>query len=153
GVPAALAASDLKDARKSPMPAKLKPQLAIPTDRPPEGDQWLHEVKFDGYRLLIFRKDDSVRILSRSGLDWTSKLPDLAAAVAERLRVDAVLDGEAIILDSQGISDFQALQNAIHSRRSKSIVLLAFDIPWCNGFDLTKSPLEQRRRLLRELIG
>jgi bifunctional non-homologous end joining protein LigD len=150
---APLVAASLKDARKAPMPAKIKPQLAVPAERAPEGNDWWHEVKFDGYRLLIFRKDDSIKICSRTGLEWTSKLPDIAGAVRDRLRVDAVLDGEAVLLDSRGVSDFQALQNAIHNRRSKSLVFIAFDLPWCDGCDLMKSPLEQRRSLLRELIG
>ncbi|CAG1007350.1 Multifunctional non-homologous end joining protein LigD [Phycisphaerales bacterium] len=146
-------ASALKGARAGPMPSRIKPQLASPADVAPEGDDWFHEVKFDGYRLLIFRRGDSVKIQSRNGLDWTAKLPDLAAAVGERLRVDAVIDGEAVVLDTRGISNFQALQNAIHSRRAKSIVFFAFDLPWCDGQDLMKSPLEQRRALLSELIG
>lgn len=150
---APLTAATLKDSRKAAMPAKLKPQLAVPADAAPEGKDWHHEVKFDGYRLLIFRQGDTVRVLSRTGLDWTSKLPDIAAAVADRLRSDAILDGEAVMLDQRGVSDFQALQNAIHNRRSKSLVYIAFDLPWCDGYDLTKSPLEQRRALLRELIG
>jgi bifunctional non-homologous end joining protein LigD len=151
--PQPTSASALSGARAASIPAKLKPQLAVPADAAPAGNDWLHEVKFDGYRLLIFRKGDSVKILSRNALDWTAKLPDIAAAVRERLRIDAVLDGEAVILDTRGVSDFQALQNAIHSRRSKSIVFIAFDLPWCDGQDLTKVPIEQRRALLEELIG
>ncbi len=149
----ALSAASLPGARPAPMPARLKPQLAQPASEPPQGDDWLHEVKFDGYRLLIFRKGDSVRILSRRALDWTGKLPALAAAVTERLTVDAVLDGEAVLLDTRGVSDFQALQNAIHGRRSRSIVFMAFDLPWCDGHDLTRVPLEQRRALLAVLLG
>jgi bifunctional non-homologous end joining protein LigD len=151
--PQPTAAASLTGARAGPMPTKLKPQLAIPADAAPEGNTWLHEVKFDGYRLLIFHKGDSVKILSRTGQDWTPKLPDIAAAVRERLRVDAVLDGEAVILDTRGVSDFQALQNAIHGRRSKSIIFFAFDLPWCDGQDLARTPIEQRRALLEELIG
>jgi bifunctional non-homologous end joining protein LigD len=150
---AELAASVLKGARESAMPARIKPQLAVPGSAVPGGSDWLHEIKFDGYRLVIHRKGDSVKILTRSGLDWTAKMPDLVGAVRERLSVDAVLDGEAAILDSRGVSDFQALQNAIHGRRSKSIVFLAFDLPWCDGYDLTKSPLEQRKELLAQIIG
>lgn len=152
-VPEGPAASRIKGVRAAPMPTTLKPQLALAADAAPPGDDWYHEVKFDGYRLLIFRRGESVTIRSRTGLDWTSKLPDIAAAVRERLRVDAVLDGEAVVLDTRGVSDFQALQNAIHNRRSKSIVFFAFDLPWCDGHDLTASPLEQRRALLAELVG
>lgn len=149
----ARSAAELTGARRTPMPTKPKPQLATPSNTPPEGTDWFHEVKFDGYRLSIVHKGESIKVLSRSGLDWSAKFPDLAAAVGERLRVDAVLDGEAVILDAHGVSDFQALQNALHSRRSGSIVYFAFDLPWCDGFDLTSSPLEQRRALLASLIG
>ncbi|MEX2217741.1 MAG: DNA ligase D [Phycisphaerales bacterium] len=149
----ALSAAALAGARRAPMPAKLKPQLAVPAPTVPPGGDWFHEIKFDGYRLLIHRRDDAVRILSRRGLDWTSKLPDLASTIQERLSVDAVLDGEAVLLDARGVSDFQSLQNAIHGRRSKSIVFFAFDLPWCDGHDLARSPLEQRRALLAELLG
>jgi bifunctional non-homologous end joining protein LigD len=140
-------------AREAVMPKTLRPQLAVPGEKAPAGDNWLHEVKFDGYRLLIFRRGESVRILSRSGLDWTAKLPDLVKAVLERVPEDAVLDGEAVVLDNRGVSDFQALQNAIHNRRSKAIVFIAFDLPWCNGLDLTRTPLEERKERLAALIG
>ncbi len=146
-------AARVTGARKAPMPARVKPQLAVPADAPPEGDDWLHEVKFDGYRLLVFAKGGSVRVVSRNGLDWTGKLPDIAAAVRDRLTVDAVLDGEAVLLNARGVSDFQALQNAVHGRRSRSIVYLAFDLLWCDGYDLTRGPLEDRRSLLAELLG
>jgi bifunctional non-homologous end joining protein LigD len=148
-----LSAAALTGAREAPMPAKLGPQLAVAADEAPDGPDWLHEVKFDGYRLLIFRAGDSVRILSRAGLDWTARLPDIANAARDRLRTNAVLDGEAVLLDARGISDFQALQNAIHNRRSSALVFIAFDLPWCDGHDLTRTPLEQRRALLRALIG
>jgi bifunctional non-homologous end joining protein LigD len=148
-----VSAAGLPGAKKAPMPARIRPQLAVPGTHPPEGAEWLHEVKFDGYRLLLFRKGDSVRVISRSGLDWTSKLTHVAAAVRDRLRVDAVLDGEAVMLDSRGVSDFQALQNAIHSRRASSIIYFAFDLPWCDGYDLTSVALEDRRALLAHLIG
>jgi bifunctional non-homologous end joining protein LigD len=152
-IAAPLSAGSIKGARAAPMPKTLKPQLAMPAETAPEGDDWFHEVKFDGYRLLIFRKGDTVKVLSRSGLDWTSKLPDIAAAVKDRLHVDAILDGEAVVLDPRGVSDFQALQNAIHNRRSTSIVFITFDLPWCDGYDLCKATLDSRRTLLRDLIG
>ena len=148
-----LCAALLPGAERAPMPERMKPQLAAPAESVPDGSEWLHEVKFDGYRLLIYRREHSVRIDSRNGLDWTGKLPDLAATVLERLGVKAVLDGEAVVLDSRGISDFQALQNAIHNRRSQRIVFFAFDLPWCDGFDLSGTPLEHRRALLAELVG
>ncbi|MDX2148363.1 MAG: DNA ligase D [Planctomycetota bacterium] len=151
--PAALTPAGLSGARAAPMPRSFKPQLAAPCGSPPEGEEWLHEVKFDGYRLLAFKAGPRVRLLSRRGLDWTSKLPRLAEAIAERLSVDAIVDGEAVILDARGVSSFQALQNAIHGRRGNAIVFMAFDLPWCDGNDLTRCPLIERRALLESLIG
>ncbi|MCC6661875.1 MAG: DNA ligase D [Phycisphaerales bacterium] len=151
--PERVSAASLMGARAAKMPAGIKPQLAVAAERAPEGEEWLHEVKFDGYRLLVFRRGERVTVLSRGGLDWTAKVPGIVAAVKERLGVDAVLDGEAVLLDTRGVSDFQALQNAIHMGRSPSIVYMAFDLPWCDGFDLTGSPLERRRALLADLIG
>lgn len=150
---APLSAATLPAARKAPMPARLKPQLAQPATAPPDGNDWLHEVKLDGYRLLIFRRGEGITVLTRSGLDWTSKFPDIVTAVRDRLRVDAILDGEAALLDSRGVSNFQALQNAIHNRRSRSVMFFAFDLPWCDGYDLTKTSLEQRLALLATLLG
>jgi bifunctional non-homologous end joining protein LigD len=157
--PAPARAADLPGARAAPLPVRLAPQLATSAGAPPEGDDWLHEVKFDGYRLLISRDggsepgDPAIRILSRNGLDWTDRLPLLVAAIRERLAVDAMLDGEAVILDTRGVSDFQALQNALHGRRHGALIFFAFDLPWCDGFDLTRTPLEARRDLLASLIG
>ncbi len=159
--PVPLRAADLSGAKAKPLPARFAPQLATPATAAPEGDDWLHEVKFDGYRLLISREtakespdaDPVIRIRSRNGLDWTDRLPLLVAAIRERLAVDALLDGEAVILDTRGISDFQALQNAIHGRRHAAIVFFAFDLPWCDGFDLSAVPLESRRALLASIVG
>ncbi|MGE3108676.1 MAG: DNA ligase D [Phycisphaerales bacterium] len=146
-------AASLTNARAASMPARIKPQLAALAAAPPPGDEWTHEVKFDGYRLMVYRSGDAVRILSRSGLDWTNKLPEIARAVQESVNLDAVIDGEAVVLNTQGISDFQALQNSIHNRRATSIVFIAFDLPWCDGFDLRKSPLDQRRALLADILA
>lgn len=146
-------AESMTGAKRSPPPKSIKPQLAVPAAEAPRGDKWMHEVKFDGYRLLIHVIGGAVTIRSRRGSDWTSKLPDLARAIGERVRTDAVLDGEAVILDGRGISDFQALQNAIHNRRSARVVYFAFDLPWCDGHDLSRTPLHERRSLLAHLIG
>lgn len=153
GAAAGVEAAKIGGARRAAMPAAISPQLATPTAEPPEGPDWLHEVKFDGYRLLAFVEGGRVRLVTRRGNDWTGALASLAGVIGERVRVDAVVDGEAVILDQRGISDFQALQNAIHSRRSGAIVFFAFDVPWCNGYDLTRARLEERKSLLVELIG
>ena len=140
-------------ASAAPMPKDLRPQLATLALEAPSGPGWLHEVKLDGYRLLAFRKAGEVRLVSRTGRDWTARMPLLAAAIGARLGVDVVLDGEAVMFDARGVSDFQALQNSIKGRRAGSIVFVAFDLPWLDGADLTALPLGARRDKLAALIG
>src|SRR5205807_7556814 len=107
-------AARLAHARPAPLPRAFSPQLAAPTAQVPDGPGWIHEVKFDGYRLLAFRSAEGVRLRSRNGLDWTGLLPDLATALLERLPPQSLVDGEIVVLDRRGISDFPALQNALH---------------------------------------
>jgi bifunctional non-homologous end joining protein LigD len=151
--PAAPSAANLRGARHAEMPETMRPQLAAPGDEPPAGPDWLHEVKLDGYRLLAFRRNGNVRLISRRNQDWTKQMKGLAEVIADRIPVDAIVDGEAVMLDPRGISDFQALQNAVAGPRAGAIVFFAFDLPWCDGYDLTRSPLEERRALLTSLIG
>ena len=112
-------------------------QLATLVDAPPEGEQWLHEIKFDGYRLLGFLYGIDVTLRTRNGLDWTSKFPAVAAAVAGLKASDAVLDMEAVVLDENGKSGFQALQAALgEGGRRDRIVAYVFDLLHLNGRDL-----------------
>jgi bifunctional non-homologous end joining protein LigD len=150
---AELDVATIAGARRSTMPASLRPQLAVTESAPPEGDQWVHEAKFDGYRLLAFKRGDDVRLISRTGKDWTARFKTVAETIRARVPVDAVLDGEAVVLDAQGVSNFQALQNAIVGRRNGSIVYFAFDLIWCDGFDLTRAGLLRRKEALLALIG
>lgn len=139
--------------RAAAMPRSIKPQLATHADAAPAGDGWLHEVKFDGYRLLAWVTAEGTRLISRSGKDWTAKLPHLARAISERCPGEAILDGEAVVLDGRGVSDFQALQNAIGSARGAQVVFMAFDLPWADGRDLTRERLLDRKGLLADLLG
>jgi bifunctional non-homologous end joining protein LigD len=144
--------SKITGAAKSAMPQTLVPQLAVLAERPPEGDQWIHEIKFDGYRLLAFIKAGKVKLLTRNGLDWTARFPDIAKALA-RLKVDsAIVDGEAVVLDKEGRSDFQALQAAFKGKTDATPVLYAFDLPFCDGVDLRNAPLIQRKERLEKLL-
>lgn len=133
------------------VPATLEPQLATLVDKPPSGD-WLYEIKFDGYRILAHFNGDKVRLLSRNGNDWTERLPLQAKALAAMKLKDTWLDGEMVMLNEEGLSDFQALQNAFDLGRSKDIVYFLFDAPFVNGEDLRKLPVEQRRAALKTLI-
>lgn len=147
-----------KDVKRMPLPATLSPELATPADSPPHGDNWLYELKFDGYRVLAridrhARGTHDVRIFTRTGNDWTAKFPRQVEAL-RKLDVDSAwLDGEAVVLDAAGVPDFQALQNAFEAGRADAITFWMFDLPWLDGTDLRGTALEARRAKLSALLG
>ena len=119
---------------------------------PPPGDEWLHELKFDGYRMLCRIDRGKVRFLSRHGKDWTAKFPAVAeAATAALAATSAILDGEIVIVDAQGRSSFQKLQRAMGKTITSGFVYEVFDLIYLDGFDLTRVPLKKRKTLLKEL--
>lgn len=126
-------------------------QLARLATAAPEGEGWLHEVKFDGYRVIVQVQDGAVKLLTRKSLDWTSRMPALAHAVRELHLPDVVLDGEFVALDARGVSDFQLLQNSLSSD-ADNLVYYAFDMLYLDGESLTRSPLLQRKARLKELL-
>ena len=128
-------------------------QLATLVDEPPQGEQWLHEIKFDGYRLLGFVSGGAAQLRTRNGKDWTGSFPSLARAL-EKLKVEnAVLDMEAVIIDQQGKSSFQALQAALgEGGVPEKIVAYVFDLLHLNGKDLTRLPLTERKEKLESLL-
>jgi DNA ligase D-like protein (predicted ligase) len=129
----------------------VEPLMPTLVEKPPEGDGWIHEVKFDGYRSQMIIDDEGVRIFTRRGLDWTSKYRDLAKA-AEELGVEsAIIDGEIIVLNEAGLSDFGELRKAI-IRRQHDLYFVAFDLLHLNGHDVRDMPLEDRREILAEMI-
>lgn len=128
-------------------------QLATLVDAPPEGEGWLHEVKFDGYRLLGFVSGGDVCLRTRNGHDWTAEFPGVASAVAALKAKDAVLDMEAVVLDEKGRSGFQALQAALgEGGRRDSIVAFVFDLLHLDGKNLTRLKLTERKEKLRKLL-
>lgn len=137
---------------RADFPASLAPQLATLVERPPEGD-WLYEVKFDGYRILARVAGDEVRLFTRNGHDWTARLPRQAEALAKLGLHDSWLDGEAVVMNEQGLPDFQLLQNAFDIGRSHDILYYLFDAPFLNGKDLREVPLEERRAQLKAALG
>ncbi|ANB72883.1 DNA ligase [Paraburkholderia phytofirmans OLGA172] len=150
------ASPSIKGAVKAALPATFKPQLATLVDAAPPGDEWVYEIKFDGYRVLVRidrkAKGRAVKVFTRAGNDWTAKFGKQVKAL-EQLDVESAwLDGEAVVLDENGVPGFQALQNAFDSNRPQDIVIYLFDIPFLNGYDLRGVPLEQRRTILRALI-
>jgi bifunctional non-homologous end joining protein LigD len=140
-------------AKRKKLDAAVEPELATLVDAAPEGDAYIHEVKFDGYRLLTHVDAGEVRLLTRTGQDWTERFPTLAARLA-RLGVEsAVLDGEVVSLKEDGVSDFQALQNAIKLGSEAELHYYVFDLLHLDGFDLREVALLERKRLLAELLA
>ncbi|WP_280151158.1 DNA ligase D [Piscinibacter sp. XHJ-5] len=153
--PAAHRASDepdLANAVKASLPRTLSPQLATLVDAAPSEAGWIAESKFDGYRLLCRIERGKARLITRNGLDWTDKMPSLAEAL-QQLGIDrAWLDGEIVVLNRDGVPDFNALQNAMDSRRSESVVYYLFDAPFVGEYDLRRVPLWSRKRVLERLL-
>jgi bifunctional non-homologous end joining protein LigD len=128
-------------------------QLATLVEEPPGGTAWLHEVKFDGYRLLGFVAGGEPRLRTRNGKDWTESFPSLVAALEKLKARNAVLDMEAVIVDAAGKSSFQALQEALgEGGNAQKIAAYAFDLLHLDGMDLTKLPLTERKEKLRNLL-
>jgi bifunctional non-homologous end joining protein LigD len=129
-------------------------QLATLVDEPPQGNRWLHEIKFDGYRLLGFISAGAVILRTRNGQDWTAKFPSIGAGLESLSVSDAVLDMEAVVIDDQGKSSFQALQAALgEGGNAKSVVAYVFDVLYLDGKDVTESPLQERKELLQRLLN
>jgi bifunctional non-homologous end joining protein LigD len=144
---------DLPGARKAALPGSMSPQLAtLVTEPPRERDAWIYELKLDGYRLLARIEKGQVRLFTRRGNDWTSKLKPLAAALEKAKLPDAWIDGEIVVLDARGRPNFQLLQNAFEHERSGPIAFVMFDLPYADGHDLRKVPLRERRALLRKIL-
>jgi bifunctional non-homologous end joining protein LigD len=127
-------------------------QLAQLVDEAPEGDEWLHEQKFDGYRILADRDGKTLHLYSRRFNDWTEQFPTVADAVAALPAKRAVIDGEVCVLMPDGRTSFQALQNSF-GRRDANVVYFVFDLLELDGQDLTKLPLEERKARLKKLVG
>lgn len=138
--------------RKAPLPAKLLPQLATLATAPPRGAGWVYEAKFDGYRLLARVDGDDVRLFTRNGNDWTSRMMPLRDEIAALGLGSAWLDGEITVLDPKGRPDFQRLQQAFDGAGSRDIVYFVFDLLYHDGHDLRRVPLVERRRRLKRVL-
>jgi len=145
--------SELPGARRAKLPDVIAPQLATLVDTPPQGDDWIHEIKYDGYRLLCRIAAGKATLLTRSGQDWTDRFESIAEAAAALPVEDAMIDGEAVVLGADGRSSFQALQNAIGRSGFPSIQYFAFDLLHLDHHDLTRVPLERRKEALAALLG
>jgi len=145
-------AAAVRGARKAALPRSLRPELATLVTDPPEGDDWLHEMKFDGYRILCRLQGGRATLQSRNGNDWTSQFPSIRSAVESLPASQALVDGEVAVLLPDGTTSFQALQNALTRRDQGELVYFAFDLLHRDGYDLTRATLEDRKAALAALL-
>jgi bifunctional non-homologous end joining protein LigD len=129
----------------------IEPQLPSLVDQPPEGKHWIHEVKHDGYRCQVLVERGQARVFTRNGFDWTDRYPSFVRAAPNLKCKSAIIDGEAIVQNSDGVSDFEAL-SALR-QRPHSIVLYGFDLLHLDGNDLRQQTLMERRASLKTLLG
>ncbi|HTE52827.1 MAG TPA: non-homologous end-joining DNA ligase [Kofleriaceae bacterium] len=132
---------------------RYEPQLATLVAEAPAGDDWLHEIKYDGYRIGCVVRRGRAELLSRNGKDWTDRFAPVSEAVAALPVTTALLDGEVAVLLPDGRTSFQALQNALGGRSGAQLVYFAFDLHELDGVDLRRRPLEERKASLRELLS
>jgi len=146
----------LHDAPKEKMPAFLSPELASSIEKPPEGDDWLHELKLDGYRIQVHidEKDGKrhARLFTRKGLDWTHRMRAVAATAAELPVHAAILDGEVVVLNDKGGTSFADLQAAFDEGAPHALTYYAFDVLHLDGHNLRQLTLDRRKTILEELI-
>ena len=138
--------------RKSKVPDFIPPSLATLSDKVPDSRNWVHEIKFDGYRMQARIAGGDVTLKTRTGLDWTKRFPTIAVACQRLAAHDLILDGEIVSGNAQGISDFSALQDDLKSGRHDRMVYYVFDLLHVDGADLTGEPLTERRRALEKLV-
>jgi ATP-dependent DNA ligase len=121
----------------APLPAKFKPQLATPADAAPQGKGWIHEIKYDGYRTLVFFEAGKVRLITRNGHDWTHRYGALAKAFEKLPCRSAILDGEVVVQDARGVSTLDLLEQALSEGASHAMTYFAFDLVYLDGHDLS----------------
>ncbi len=131
------------------MPGFIKPQLATLKSRAPKGDQWLHEIKYDGYRVQVHLNRGRKKVFTRNGLDWTKRFTEIAGALA--ISGEAIIDGEVVVVH-EGRTNFSELQAELAAGRQGRLVYYAFDLLWRNG-DLRKLPQLERKQALLDLLG
>jgi bifunctional non-homologous end joining protein LigD len=150
-------AAKIAGAVAAPFPAKWKPQLCATADTPPRNDLggagWIHEIKYDGYRTLVFFEGGAVRLITRNGLDWTSRYEALAKAFGKLACKSAILDGEVVVQDPRGVTSLDLLEKALSEGDSHVMTYFAFDLPCLDGYDLSGARLIDRKAALEGLIG
>ena len=160
--PAAKAAKTAKPTRgkvhaeavKADLPESLSPELATLVDAPPSTpEDWVFEIKFDGYRLLARVEGKTVKLFTRNGHDWSHKLSNLVTGMTAMNLPDGWYDGEIVVHDEHGKPNFGMLQLAFDGSNTAEIVYFIFDAPYCNGYDMRNVPLEARRAMLQAVLG
>ncbi len=142
----------LPGATKAPLGEVPRPQLASPVAAPPPGEDWLHEIKFDGYRTLARIEQGEVRFITRSGHDWTDRYGLLAEPFGALACRQAMIDGEIVVQDEEGLSSFAALQDALATGETHKLTFFAFDLLYLDGYDLAEVPLIRRKETLRACL-
>lgn len=128
----------------------VEPMLPTLAPEPPEGEGWIHELKYDGYRTQVIIDGGSVQAFTRNGHDWTDRYHPVLDVLAKLDAESAIIDGEIVVMDPAGHSDFNALKSAI-ARRPQDLTFVPFDLLHLNGKDLRREPLCDRRDRLFEL--
>jgi bifunctional non-homologous end joining protein LigD len=139
-----------KGKKVSSIPDFVAPQLCTPVDRPPGGEGWCHEIKFDGYRVQLRIEDGEATLKTRKGLDWTEKFEAIASEGS--LLPDVLVDGEIVALDPDGAPDFSTLQAALSDGKTDRLIFFAFDLLFADGMDIRRLPLAERKAELKKLL-
>ena len=138
--------------RKALFPDFIEPALASSIDKVPSGDRWLHEIKFDGYRVQVHLANEAVKVFTRRGNDWTKRFKKVADDAWHIKAASAIVDGEIVVPAADGTTDFSILQNELKGKSTR-IVLVAFDLLYLNGGDLRTLPLHERKAQLKKIIA
>jgi DNA ligase D len=151
-------AGSIAGAVEAPLPAKWRPQLASTAEAAPKGQGWIHEIKYDGYRTLVFfdasrKQGGKVRLITRNGHDWTDRYHALAKAFEKLPCKTALIDGEVVVQDARGITSINLIEQALSERDSHSMTYFAFDLMHLDGFDLSGAKLIDRKQALDGLLG
>jgi bifunctional non-homologous end joining protein LigD len=137
---------------KASFPGFIEPELVTSSEKVPSGERWIHEIKFDGYRVQVHLRDAAVKVFTRRGNDWTNRFKKIASDAWHVNAGSAIIDGEVVAPAADGTTDFSVLQNELKGR-SKKIVLVAFDLLYLNGRDLRGLPLHERKAALKKIIA
>jgi bifunctional non-homologous end joining protein LigD len=137
---------------KAPYPGFVGPALATAVDKVPAGERWIHEIKFDGYQAQIHIANDTIKVFTRRGHDWTDRLRKIANDAWHASARSAIIDGEIVVPSADGTTDFSVLQNELKGK-SEKIVFVAFDLLYLNGKDLRKLPLLERKAQLKKTVA